>query len=81
MEIDPNWKDWSKEMEEKKVQLEITSDPSDSREIILHIIKELRGKDNKPSSRAVALAITKLEEARFWLGESLYGEEAFQKKE
>ena len=60
---------------EEKIELEITSDPSDNREIILHIIKGLRGKDNKPASRAVALAITKLEEARFWLGEAMFGEQ------
>ena len=59
----------------EKIELEVTSDPSNSREIILHIIKELRGKDNKPASRAVALAITKLEEARFWLGEAMFGEQ------
>ena len=60
---------------ENKTVLEITSDPSDNREIILQIIKQLRGKDNKPASRAVALAITKLEEARFWLGEAMFGEQ------
>ena len=60
---------------ENKTVLEITSDPSDNSEIILQIIKQLRGKDNKPASRAVALAITKLEEARFWLGEAMFGEQ------
>lgn len=59
---------------EQTTSLEITSDPSNAREIILEIIKAFRRTPaEKPSSRAMALAITKLEEARFWLGEALYG--------
>jgi hypothetical protein len=61
-------------MDNDKTELEITSDPNSAREILQEVIKQLRGPDGKPSSRAVALAITKLQEARFWLGEAMFGE-------
>ena len=54
--------------------VEITSDPLTARDVVQEIIKALRGPENKPASRAVALAITKLQEARFWLGEAAFGE-------
>jgi hypothetical protein len=59
-----------------KMALEITSDPSDNREIILEIIKQLRGPEGKPASREIAIAVTKLQEANFWLGEALFGDHA-----
>lgn len=62
-------------MDNETTALEITNDPQSNREIISIIIKALRGgkDDGKPASRQVALAITKLEEARFWLGEAVFG--------
>jgi len=57
-----------------KTVLEITNDPNGAREILWEMIKQLRGADGKPPSRAVALAITKMQEARFWLGEAMFGE-------
>ena len=60
-------------MSEEKMYLEITSDPSDARSIIQTLVKELRGKDGKPANRETALAITKLQEAAYWLGEAMFG--------
>ena len=60
-------------MSEGKTQLEITSDPENARTIVLELIKGLRGKDGKPASREVALAVTKLKEVSFWLGEAMFG--------
>ena len=59
---------------EEKTLLEITNDPGGAREILQEMIKQLRGPDGKPPSRSVALAITKMQEARFWLGEAMFGE-------
>ena len=60
---------------EQETHLEITSDPSNAREIILEIIKAFkRDPEGRLPSREIALAVTKLQEARFWLGEALYGE-------
>lgn len=58
--------------ENKLISLE-SGDVSDMRFVIEEIIKNLRGPDGRASSRQKSLAITKLEEARFWLGEDLYG--------
>lgn len=60
-------------MSEEKTYLEITSDPTDARSIVQTLVKELRGKDGKPASREIALAITKLQEAAYWLGEAMFG--------
>jgi hypothetical protein len=61
-------------MSEEKMQLEITSDPGDNRYILQEIIKQLRGPNGRGASREISLAITKLEEARFWLGEAMFGQ-------
>ncbi|HLE52725.1 MAG TPA: hypothetical protein VI755_11720 [Anaerolineales bacterium] len=60
-------------MNEDKVQLEVTNDPTTARSIIQALVKELRGKDGKPANRETALAITKLQEAAYWLGEAMFG--------
>lgn len=57
-----------------QVIVEINSDPRNVRSLIQDIVRELRGPDGKPSSRETALAITKLQEATFWLAEAAYGE-------
>jgi hypothetical protein len=49
--------------------LEITNDALST--IILEMIKQLRGQDGKASSREKSLAITKLQEARFWIMEDM----------
>lgn len=51
--------------------LEITDDPTSLRSVLEAMIKELRGPDGRPSSRERSLAVTKLQEARFWLGEDM----------
>lgn len=53
--------------------LEITDDPTAIRAILEDIIKQLRGPDGKPKSREQSLAVTKLQEARYWLGEDMFG--------
>lgn len=58
-------------MDDSTTALEITDDPTSNRSILTEMIKALRGPGGKPSSRECALAVTKLEEARFWLGEAL----------
>jgi hypothetical protein len=58
--------------EDKKTVLEFTSDPENSREIVLEVIKALRGQ--QPGSRERSLAITKLQEAQYWLGEAMFAE-------
>ena len=60
-------------MNEDKVQLEVTSDPENARSVVLALVKELRGKDGRGASREVSLAITKLQEAGYWLGEAMFG--------
>lgn len=55
--------------------LEINSDLGTQRYLLQEMVKALRGPDKKPSSRAVALAITKMQEAAYWLGEALFGGE------
>ena len=55
-----------------KTYIEITDDPTSLSSIIGEMIKELRGPDKRASSREKALAITKLEEARFWLNQDIY---------
>jgi len=63
-------------MEEKKV-IEITSDPADLRFLVQEMIRALRMSEKTPSSREKALAITKLQEASFWLGEEMFGGKAW----
>jgi hypothetical protein len=49
--------------------LEITDDPTTLRTILYEMIEALRGKDGRAGSRERALAVTKLQEAMFWLVE------------
>lgn len=58
-------------MDEEHTTLEITDDPTSLRSILEAMIKELRGPDGRPSSRECSLAVTKLQEAQFWLGEDM----------
>lgn len=61
---------------EPKTVLDLsTIETSEVRFVIQELIKNLRGPTGKPSSRERALAVTKLQEAAFWLGESMYGVE------
>jgi hypothetical protein len=57
----------------ERTELEINDDPTSIRSILQEIISQLRGPDGKPKSRAQALAVTKLQEAAFWLGEDMFG--------
>ena len=57
---------------EETTHVEITNDPTSLRSILWEIINALKGPDGKATSRENALAITKLQEARFWLGEGQY---------
>jgi len=63
-------------IKEKKV-MEITSDPGDLRFLVQEMIRALRMSEKTPSSREKALAITKLQEASFWLGEEMFGGKAW----
>ena len=63
-----------KARQEKMTVLEFTSDPANSREIVVEVIKALRGPDGKNASRERSLAITKLQEAQFWLLEAMMSE-------
>lgn len=56
-----------------QTMLEISADPLSNRVILQEMIDKLRGPDGRAASREVALAITKLQEARYWLGESQFG--------
>jgi hypothetical protein len=49
--------------------LQITDDPTTLRTILYEMIEALRGKDGRAGSRERALAVTKLQEAMFWLME------------
>ena len=60
-------------MSEETMQLEITSDPGSARFIIQELVKKLRGPNGRGASREVSLAITKLQEAGYWLGEAMFG--------
>lgn len=51
--------------------IEITDDPTALRALLQRVIKVLRGPDGRAKSRENALAITKLQEARFWLTEGM----------
>lgn len=63
-------------MTEEKTILEITSDPTTARSIIQQLVREFTSTlSGRPASRAIALAVTKLQEANFWLGEEMYGAE------
>ena len=55
------------------IELEINDDPTTLRSILQEIINQLRGPEGKPKSREQALAVTKLQEARYWLGEDMFG--------
>lgn len=57
----------------ENTMLEITSDPESARTIVLELIKGLRGPNGRGASREVSLAITKLQEAGYWLGEAMFG--------
>jgi hypothetical protein len=56
---------------EEMVSLEITDDPGTLRELLEAMIQALRGPTGRGASREASLAITKLQEARFWLGEHM----------
>lgn len=58
---------------DKKITIEITGDLTDARILVQELVVALRGPDNRGGSRAASLAITKLEEAAFWLGEAAFG--------
>lgn len=51
--------------------LQITDDPTTLRTILYEMIVALRSKDGRAGSRERALAVTKLQEAMFWLMEDL----------
>lgn len=50
---------------------EITDDATTLRVLLQQIINVLRAPDGRPKSRENALAVTKLQEARFWLTEGM----------
>jgi len=58
-------------MDNKSVQFELTNDPTSVRMMLQDIIDKLLGPERKPKSREQALVITKLQEARFWMGEDM----------
>lgn len=60
------------ELTPKTVYLELNADPAQNREVLQLIINALRGPDGRAPSREIALAITKLQEARFLLGEAMF---------
>lgn len=55
------------------MQMEITGDKDEARFLIREIRKALQ---QNRTSREIALAITKLQEAEFWLEEASFGENA-----
>jgi hypothetical protein len=59
----------------KQVNVEITDDPAVLRAVLAEIIRVLRGPERRPASRAASIAVTKLQEARYWLGDHMMGEE------
>jgi hypothetical protein len=56
---------------ESQTSLEITDDSTTLRTILNEMIAALRGADGRPSSRERSLAVTKLQEAAFWLMEDM----------
>lgn len=50
----------------------ITDDPISLRLILDEIVKQLRGPSGRAASRERSIAVTKLQEARFWLGEDMF---------
>ena len=52
-----------------------TADPMALRFVIGEIVKNLLGSEKKAKSREFALAVTKLQEASFWLAEGVYKKE------
>ena len=60
-------------MAEEKTVLEITDDPTSLRAILQEMIKSLKGPDGRCKSAEHTLAMRHLQEARFWLGEALFG--------
>lgn len=61
-------------MSEKTV-LKITNDPTTLSTILQEMIDSLRSVDGKAPTREKALAVTKLQEARFWLIEDMFRNE------
>lgn len=59
------------EQVDKSKTIEITDDATALRSLLQQVINVLRGPDGRAKSRENALAVTKLQEARFWLTESL----------
>lgn len=55
------------------MQLEVNEDPFNARVIVQEIVKGLRGENGRGASREISLAITKLQEAAYWLGEAMFG--------
>ena len=55
----------NEQIEQQQVSFEITDDPIILRLIIIDMVKALR--ETKTPSREKSLAITKLQEAQFWL--------------
>lgn len=53
--------------------LEITEDPGDIRYILQNMIDALTPGEGLSMSWPVAQAVSKLKEARFWLGEEMFG--------
>ena len=58
--------------DQKQITIEITDDPNDARILVQELVAKLRGSDKRGKSREVSLAITKLQEAAYWLGESIF---------
>lgn len=62
-------------MPEATTALEITDDPTSLRSILAELIRALKGPDGRCQSAEHTLAMRHLQEARFWLGEALFGGE------
>lgn len=54
----------------------VTGDLTTCRVILREMVKALRGPDGRAGNRSAALAVTKLEEACFWLGNALHGDDS-----
>lgn len=58
---------------EGKYSIDIdNADPPELRYVLEEVINNLLGPEKKAKSREYALAVTKLQEARFWLAEGFY---------
>ena len=53
--------------------IEITEDETSMRSVLFEMIKALKGPDGRCKSAEHTLAMRHLQEARFWLGEALFG--------